>query len=268
MVKVVEVRRSRQLTSSDSPTARLEYAVFGGPEDPELAELYALAAAPPIVAGLPMQSVNVRARDDDETVFDIEIQYGKTQKREPPETGDEEISFDLSPQTTRVSQSLETIARVPSNAPNFNGGIGFKKDEFEGADVFVPALSFSITRYVPTAQVTNAYIQGLMTAAFRVNDAPWRGHAAGEVLFAGASGAKRSAADYTMTFRFMASKNATQLQVGNLVVPSKTGWDYLWVLYDFDEDQVSKAVVKRPKAAYVERVYEKISFPTYLGIAP
>ncbi len=36
---------------------------------------------------------------------------------------------------------------------------------------------------------------------------------------------------------------------------SKRGWDHLWVRYQDAEDSTAKALVKRPVAAYVERVY-------------
>lgn len=268
-VKVKEVQRSRQYTSSESPTAKLEYVITGDVDNPEIVELYVLAYSPPTLYGIKRKSITIRPHEKLATTFTAEVDYSKDNKnQEPPTTGDEDISFDLTPQTTRITQSKSTILRTPGFAPDFKGGIGFKSGQegFEGADVFVPSLAFSITKYVPIAEVTNAYIQTLMEAAFKVNDDYWRGFEAGEVLFAGASGAKRNEADYAITFRFMASKNAENVKVGDLTVAEKSGWDYLWVLYDEREDEFSASIVQRPTAAYVERVYDEINFPTYIGL--
>ena len=39
---------------------------------------------------------------------------------------------------------------------------------------------------------------------------------------------------------------------------SKKGWEYLWGRYA--EDAAAKAIVKRPAAAYIEKVYEEGDF--------
>ncbi len=76
----------------------------------------------------------------------------------------------------------------------------------------------------------------------------------GEVLFLGASGSKRGKEDWEITFKFAASPNITGLTVGPITGIAKRGWDYLWVRYLDDED--SFQIIRRPVAAYVERVYE------------
>jgi hypothetical protein len=83
------------------------------------------------------------------------------------------------------------------------------------------------------------------------------------VLFLGASGSKRGSgdeADWEITYRFAASPNVTGLSVGPINGINKKGWEYLWVRYADQEDTAAKALVKRPIAAYVERVYESGSF--------
>jgi hypothetical protein len=84
------------------------------------------------------------------------------------------------------------------------------------------------------------------------------------VLFLGASGSKRvqmgASADWEITYRFAASPNVTGLSVGGIAAISKKGWEYLWVRYADHADPLAKALVKRPIAAYVERVYESGTF--------
>ena len=43
-------------------------------------------------------------------------------------------------------------------------------------------------------------------------------------------------------------------------MPSKKGWEYLWVKYAEQEDENAKTLVQQPIAAYVERVYDEASF--------
>lgn len=93
----------------------------------------------------------------------------------------------------------------------------------------------------------------------KTNDAAWRGFAAGEVLFQGVSGSYRSGDDVVeLTFRFAASPNRTNINVGGITVSSKKGWDYMWVRYADNVD--GDNIVKQPVAVYVERVYEEGDF--------
>lgn len=81
----------------------------------------------------------------------------------------------------------------------------------------------------------------------------------------GASGSKRGEDDWEITFRFAASPNKTGLTVGDIVGINKKGWEYMWVRYADAEDAAAKAIVKKPVAVSVEKVYEEGDFST-LGI--
>lgn len=167
-----------------------------------------------------------------------------------------------------LTQSLGTIGSYAApgrTAPNFRGAIGVTPDAVEGIDVTVPVYHFSETHVIPSSLVTLGYKAALFFLTGRVNGSPFKGFAAGEVLFLGASGSKRGADDWEISFKFAASPNAVGLSVGNITGISKAGWDYLWVRYEDAEDTVAKALVKRPVAAYVERVYPWGNFAS-LGI--
>ena len=62
-----------------------------------------------------------------------------------------------------------------------------------------------------------------------------------------------------------ASPNRTGITVGDITGIAKKGWEYLWVRYEDAEDSTAKTLVKRPVAAYVEKVYESGDFAA-LGI--
>ncbi|HYD00135.1 MAG TPA: hypothetical protein VEB22_02830, partial [Phycisphaerales bacterium] len=113
---------------------------------------------------------------------------------------------------------------------------------------------------------TSGYKGTLFALTGRTNSGGFRGFAAGEVLFLGASGSKRGdTGDWEITFRFAASPNATGLSVGTITGVAKKGWEYLWVRYADVQDATTKAIVKRPAAVYIERVYEAGNFGA-LGI--
>jgi len=71
--------------------------------------------------------------------------------------------------------------------------------------------------------VTPAYKTTLFALTGTVNSGAFEGFAAGEVLFLGASGSKRGEEDWEITYRFAASPNATDIQVGHIVVAAKKG---------------------------------------------
>jgi hypothetical protein len=108
------------------------------------------------------------------------------------------------------------------------------------------------------AVVDQAYKLTLFNLTGRTNNAVFKGFAAGEVLFLGASGSKRGSNLWEITFRFAASPNVTGLTVGSITGIAKSGWDYLWVRYADAEDQ--NVLVKQPIAVYVERMYESGNF--------
>jgi len=103
----------------------------------------------------------------------------------------------------------------------------------------------------------------LFNISGKVNNAPFKGFQAGEVLFLGPSGSTRDKDDWEITFRFAASPNVTGLTVDDIAGIDKKGWEYMWVRYADAQDQ--NILVKRPTAVYIEKVYEYGDF-SGLGI--
>ena len=195
--------------------------------------------------------------------WDCTVRYSPPEDL-PPETGESSFSFDTGGGTQHVTQSIETVSKhAPGGgvfAPDFKGAIGVTHDNVEGVDITVPVYSFSETHYLPDAQVTLAYRGTLFGLTGKTNNAPFKGLAGGECLFLGASGSKRGADDWEITFRFAASPNRTGITVGDIDGISKKGWEYMWVRYADAEDAVAKAIVKKPVAVYIEKVYEEGNF--------
>ena len=259
---------SRQVT--DGQSAELVYTIAGTAD--EAAAIAALkAAAPATLGGLKRQPVSVEPVHVDTAnpgtcIWTGTANYAPFERQEPPQTGDSVYNFDTGGGTQHITQSLQTIARYPSGtAPDFKGAIGVTPDNVEGVDIAVPVFNFSETHYVPVAQVTSAYKAAIFQLTGKVNSAAFKGFAAGECLFLGASGSRRGAEDWEITFRFAGSPNRTGLAVGAITGIAKKGWEYLWVRYADTEDTASHTLVKSPLGAYVERVYEEGNFSA-LGI--
>ena len=124
----------------------------------------------------------------------------------------------------------------------------------------MPVYQFSETHYLDDAVVTGAHKATLFAITGTVNNAWFKGFAAGECLFLGASGSMRGGGDWEITFRFAASPNVTGLSIGPIFGIDKKGWEYLWVRYADVEDEDAKMLVKRPISAYVEQVYNLTNF--------
>ncbi len=256
---------SRQWTEGRS--AELSYTIRGTVD--EAAAVEALkAAAPANFAGLRRQPVSVEPVCIDTENPDFCIWTGTANyapRPDPPQTGDSVFNFDTGGGTQHVTQSLQTVSRHPAQAPDFQGAIGVTHDNVEGVDITVPVYNFSETHYVAAHLVTSAFKTRLFALTGKVNGASFKGLAAGECLFLGASGSRRGEDDWEITFRFAGSPNRSGLAVGQIGGIAKKGWEYLWVRYADAEDAASHSLVKAPLAAYVEKVYEEGNFSD-LGI--
>lgn len=187
------------------------------------------------------------------------VRYGKHKKKE---AGDSRYTFDTRGGKQHITQSLETIGNYApggKTAPDFHGAIGVTQDEVEGTDIIVPTFAFQETHYFAPLLVSEAYKHQVYLLTGRVNSATFRGKARGEVLFEGAAGSRTGDGLedlWEITFHFQASPNVTDLPVGpNITVPSKEGWQYLWVRYQDVDDTSAHVLVRRPISAHVERLY-------------
>jgi hypothetical protein len=251
-IVVAEKWDSRELNDGDQATVDLKFVVRGTTDDLAARDAL-LTEAPELYGGLVRQSAHMERIAWD--TWEASIRYGERERKEP---GESSFAFDTGGGNQHITQSLATVgayAAPGQMAPNFRGAIGVTHDSVEGVDVTIPVYNFSETHYLATEAVTGAYKAALFHLTGRVNNAPFKGFAAGEVLFLGASGSKRGKDDWEITFKFAASPNASGLVVGEITGITKKGWEYLWVRYADAEDTDAHVLVKKPVAAYVEQVY-------------
>lgn len=210
--------------------------------------------------GLHFNSWTGQYTSDD--IFEGELVYGIRQDKR---TGESSFRFDTSGGTQKITQALEHIASYSGTnfVPEFHGAINVNGDRVEGCDVAVPVYTWEETHYIDEDLITEAYKRTLFELTATVNDAPFKGFAKGESLFLGASGSKRGADNWEITFKGVGSKNVQDLEIaaettdgGPLIVEEKEGWHYLWHVFEEAEDTTAKHLIKRARFSYVERVYE------------
>ncbi len=249
---------SRGATESSDPTAELIFVVQGTDNDLQVRSLVA-ATAPDTYLELVRHSFSIETVGAG--IWECKVRYVEF-------SSESQFTFDTAGGTQHITQARENVQRVAApgfDAPNFYGAIGVNADRVDGTDVTVPIFSFTETHYIRNHLITGAYKLALFQLTGRANDGGFKGFAKGEVLFLGASGSKRGFDDWEITFRFAASPNAVGLTIGSITGINKEGWHYLWVRFVDDEDTAAKALIKRPVAAYVERVYDYGDF-SLLGI--
>jgi len=207
-----------------------------------------------------LEPAHIDTTNADTCIWDVTVQYGP---KDEPEAGDEPtFSFDTTGGTQHITQSKQNISKTAASgaAPDFKGAIGVTSNGVDGVDITVPVYAFTYTYYLAPEAVTQNFRMQVFALTGKVNNSSFRGFAAGEVLFLGATGSVRRGEKWEITFRFAASQNRTNIPVGTITVPSKKGWEYLWVKYAEQEDTAAQTLVQQPIAAYVERVYDEASF--------
>jgi hypothetical protein len=249
---------SRKFTLGNQAGRELVFDIVGTNDEAEVRTLI-LGTAPGGYLGLAIEAVDAEPLGGN--VWKGYARYVRI-------IDDDEYTFDTGGGTQRITQSLETInSYAPSGltAPDFGGAIGVSDDRVEGVDVTIPAYQFTETHRIAAATVDTSYRVALAGLTGRYNNDTFRGFAAGEVVFKGAAGTKRAGDDFwSITFRFEVSANVSGLSIGGMTI-DKLGQHYLWVRYADYADTAASALVKRPVAAYVERVSEPGDFST-LGI--
>ncbi|NLE57630.1 MAG: hypothetical protein GX616_04670, partial [Planctomycetes bacterium] len=179
--------------------------------------------------------------------------------------GEHKFSFDTTGGRQKITQSLQTINKYApegKTAADHKGAIGVTDSGVEGCEIVVPKFAWTETWQLPIADYGWDYSDEVAELTGTVNNATFRGKAAGTVLFHGARGAAstKDPSLIEITYVFEYSKSVTNQTIGDITGVAKAGWQYLWVHYVQVHDETADAIAKRPDAVYVERVYEASDF--------
>jgi hypothetical protein len=273
------VRKGRKAASSYTKS----YKIFGTADDTVLhAEINAEISANgrywqyPGVAGMQLMAESYSVSYLGDNAWQLQISYSKDGAEDGTNPLKRARSFDTTGGTQHITQAcsvgsggtLDFEKRYPSSATNMSGAIGVDSNGVNGVDIVVPQLQWQESYDVPNAYVTAAYVRGMAGITGTTNNATFRGFDAGEVLFLGCSGSQewddqKGKGPWSLSYRFVASKNVTGQTIGSISGVEKKGHEYLWVRY---EDAVSgSSLIKQPKAVYVSKVYKDSDF-SLLGL--
>lgn len=220
----------------------------------------------------------------------VSIQYEKIGADDPAQTTPLKRmrSFDTTGGTQHITQGrlwngVDERRYGPggaNDAAEMKGAIAVDENGVQGVDIIVPQLQWTENYDWPSSKVTSAYIRECHLLTGSTNIAPFRGFAAGEVLFAGMTGShewdeQRGDGPWSLSYRFIASPNRgpdlgglPAEPIGDIATYNKRGHEFLWVKYATQEDTVKNQLRRIPLAVYVNPVYPEGDFSKLnIGVA-
>ena len=221
-------------------------------------------AAPPEWGGLPLESLEISARDAEE-VFTVEVKYKNRESSTSSsrEDGEEEptVSFDCGGGTMHLTHSYSQ--RVAYGTKKAGGAIGWNgktgaEMSIAGVDVPTAQLRETYTKVMRLSRITTAYKRKVAKLVGKVNSGSFKGWSRGEVMFLGMSyscPAKKST-KVLVSFNFAVQPNESVSIAGHRI--EKKGFEYAWALSrTLDDGGTPKADVE---AIYVDEVCRYDSF--------
>lgn len=289
-VVIEEIGSQSTEISVDSPSQELRFKVHGSNSEPDVraAVENELPASIDITSAffgtIPIVIQSYKVDHIGPATWDGMAKYGRTQPRTTTTqnshtpgsgssggggTGNDNqpngtltLSFDGVGGTAHIQTSKQTVNvykyATTVTPPRYKNAIGVTKNGVEGVDITVPIFKFTYQYHPHEALMTPGYILTLMGMAGRTNDATWKGFAAGEVLYLGATGQPRGSKDWDLSLHFIASPNLTNQTIGDITGIVKAGWDYIWIKYRQGTD--ANHHIETPAFVYVERVYDPDDF--------
>lgn len=264
-VVVTESVKSRSITNGANPAAELVYDIRDATGEAD-AEAGLIAAAPTTFNDLVVVDTKLKPVDGI-SMWVGTVVYGRV-KDAPKEEGDSTFTFETGGGTEHITQGIALIdSESDSTVPDVGATIGVTKDGIDGVDIVVARYEFTETHYIADADVDLTFKQTLNAVTGTVNDSSFKGLAAGECLFLGASGTYDAETElWAITYRFSGSENKTGIAINGITATiDKKGWEVVWVYYEEVEDSSAHVIVQTPLAAFVVQVYEEGDFSA-LGI--
>lgn len=248
-----------RVREGQNPSATIPYMIEGAPERQIAIQVLVAGTEDSFALSngnrLPRTGYELTYLGDGKWRATVDYQKGSGPDDERDQTF--QIDFDISGGTQKITHSIATVASyAPSGqtAPNHNRAIGVTKDSIEGCEIVVPTFAWTERHRLRASQVTGTYIAGLRNLVGRTNEAEFRGIPAGEVLAMGVVGARDGEETWDVQFKFAAQGSIVNASLGDITGINKTGWEYLWVYSEEEEDDDSN-LVKIPRAVYIEQVY-------------
>lgn len=249
--------QSRQQKRDDY---QLEYVATGSSDDKfvrAFARQYAPAIITTLEGNLYQQDVEVIPRS--KYIYHVRVPYGPRERL----AGSLTWGSSSTAGTVHIQAGISHVARFPAGAIDRKGLINVDGNEVLGADIVIPVSQRWIEYTHPMGVVTWSFANRMDDLVGCVNSTPFMGRAAGEVLFLGYNAEDGSNKEATVRFDVGISKNKAGFQIGDIAGITKDGHDLIWLSYVPNAGGAQPG--RKIKAAYVERVYERIDLAAELG---
>lgn len=226
----------------------------------------------PFFEGCILRTVKVTGQQDRYgTMYEVVGHY----VREPKEVNPRFATLHFTTRGGREKKihSLATTAYKAEgeedNPPDFDHGIGFNNGVFQGCDVVVPKMGFSIEADLTAYEFNEAQALYMHNITGSTNNTPMWIFPVGSVLFLGATGqSHREKNDETgewdlwfkVNFEFEASPPVINGTISPFTNVDKLGMQYFWTMHADRKDETSGMTIPKPIAGYVETVYPFADF--------
>lgn len=249
--------------TTDPPSVTYRFKASGEHDD-GIVRAYSLTGTPLVIyadVGTLFRG-NIQIEPDGHKQYIVTVPYGPRKR----ETGSSTFRFDTTGATINIKAAKEHIASYPSggSANPHKGSIGVTKDgKVEGADIVIPALKLIYTFKHPAGVINENHARALAGVTGMTNALPFRGFAAGELLYLGSTGEDGTETEASVDYVLVASKNVSDLQVGDIMGIVKGGHHLLWIEFKNEVDGGKPAV--QPERVHIERVYDPVDFAAAFG---
>ncbi len=274
--------------TGESPRAVWKFLVVGADNAPDaydalywyLEEVFVDSDGNIASYNIPLDSIKLSTTDNDH-VYDAEVVFAyrtsHEQINEPsyeqPQIAEFDYTYTTAGGTAHITHSLATLGAAGADIRNFDGGIGWNGDSFDGVDIVTPRVEFSIGVNWPKTFFTQAYRLTLANATGCINSQAWNGFAAGCVLFRGVSASPQSykrtlldgstLKDYYWRAQYAFEASPASTRTFNSTTLVKRGFDYLWALTEKIESPTGN-LESRVVQMNVEQVYPEFNFAKLL----
>ena len=120
------------------------------------AEVPVREASPETLENLTRQTLEISERINQDifkvlVTYEMDVFGGSTGDNEPEPS----FAFDTGGGSKHVNQSIATVSRTPSDAPDYGGAISVDSEgNVNGIDITMPVMNFSETHYFRASKVT------------------------------------------------------------------------------------------------------------------
>lgn len=255
----------------EGSTAKLVYMVQLEDAETETDLRSYMASTAPLtveaLSGVFYNRQSIATQPKEALIYRVEVNYVQAKPKQ--------FSFQTGGGSEKVEYSRETMAwfdelgRDLPDTPDFHQGINVTKSSVEGITIRTANFEFKVTKSWALDDIDDEYLELLENLTSCMNQDDYTLTINGktftfrpyELLFLGADGQFTTDQRIEITYSFAVSRgifeddDLTWKNVGAIEVTEKGGWDLAWVYSVETEDSVTKTMVRRPAAVYIERVY-------------